>query len=177
MSLFALLLLPVLSATPPPPVVGVSKCRGTDGSLMYQEGPCPTGSTPIDEITLNREYSAPTGNGVRSVQPPGTVRADLGPGHKGNPNMQFVIGESSFACSAGKLRFYRHTYCPEKIHQDEINARGAIVKRSVAVSARIVPRAEACAAIGADDAMQRAGREFDQIDPPGEVSNAHCKLP
>lgn len=174
MSLLLMLLLagPAASGSE---VVGVSKCRAEDGAISYQEGPCPDGTVPLEEIRLNRSYAEPTGQGVRSIAPPNAAVADLGPGHKGNPHMQFVIGESSFECSAGTWRFYRHTYCPEQVHQELVNDRGAIVRRSVLVTARIVPRAEACAAILDEAAKRRPGHEYDDIDPPGEVRKARCK--
>lgn len=173
----SLLLSLVLSATPAPgaSTVGVSKCRGADGAVIYQEGECPPGATLIEALTLQNEYSAPTGTGVRSVEPPGTARADLGAGHKGNPGMQFVIGESSFECRAGSLVFYRHTYCPEQVQQQRVDARGRISDERLKVSARIVPRAEACNAILAEEAAQRPGREYDDLDEPGKVSAARCR--
>lgn len=167
----------VLTATPAPGAgtVGVSKCRGEDGAVIYQEGDCPPGSTLIESLRLQSEYAAPSGNGVRSVEPPGTARADLGTGHKGNPDMQFVIGESSFECRAGELLFYRHTYCPEQVQRQRVDARGRISDERLKVSARIVPRAEACAAILAEDAAGRAGREYDDLDEPGKVTDARCR--
>lgn len=173
----SLLLTFVLAATPAPGAVtvGVSKCRGEDGAVIYQEGECPPGSTLVDAMTLQREYSAPTGNGVRSIEPPGTARADLGAGYKGNPDMQFVIGESSFECRAGELRFYRHTYCPEQVQQQRIDARGRISDQRLKVSARIVSRTEACSAMLAEDAANRPGREYDELDEPGKVSAARCR--
>lgn len=171
-SLFASL---ILSATPAPANVGVSKCRGEDGTVIYQEGDCPPGAALIEALKLQSEYSAPTGNGVRSVEPPGTAKADLGAGHKGNPNMQFVIGESSFECRAGDLVFYRHTYCPEQVRQQRLDARGKLSDQRLKVSARIVPRAEACAAILAEGAASRLGREYDDLDEPGKVSAARCR--
>ncbi|MCU0753691.1 MAG: hypothetical protein MUE46_01010 [Xanthomonadales bacterium] len=167
----------ILSATPAPGVatLGVSKCRGEDGAVIYQEGECPPGSSLVEALNLQAEYSAPTGNGVRSVEPPGTARADLGAGHKGNPDMQFVIGESSFECRAGSLVFYRHTYCPAQVQRQRVDARGRISDERLPVSARIVPRAEACAAILAEAATSRPGREYDDLDEPGKVSAARCR--
>lgn len=140
----------------------VYKCRGGDGAIAYQATPCATGR---EETTLQLDPAPPRAASPGYALPAAPARNARSRDVRRNARSD--AAEISYECRAANGDvFYRHAACPHTIAGTVTGAgsgahSGAGAAQKLAVSARAVSRAEACAQIHRPGAIGRHGREHD----------------
>ncbi|MDR3386675.1 MAG: DUF4124 domain-containing protein [Rudaea sp.] len=145
----------------------VYKCTDTQGAITFQAQTCPAQDTqssvtiaPAPAHAKPPEYAldknlGPTREAPRERNTLATQRADE------------RLQQISYECrvSDGEV-FYRHTPCPHSLPADggahSGKARDRRSGQSLVISARKVPREEACMQMRRPGAIGRAGREHDE---------------
>lgn len=125
----------------------IYRCTGASGSVAYQAQPCENGEAQRRVAIAPPPAYAPS---PRYAVPSASPRHG---GHHASRRRRPL----SYECRAGDGEvFYRHDHCPAVIPRSD-GGRGR-----VHVSARRIPRAEACAQIHRAGAIGRRGHERDQ---------------
>lgn len=138
----------------------VFKCRGSDGSIAFQDRPCASTDVQSEVDIL--------------PAPPPAPSPDYGIDHHATRSMSTRASRGrarghhdavSFECRAadGEV-FYRHGGCPKSVTakaRSSSGRRGAKTE-SYAVSAVAMPRGEVCRRLAAAGSIGRSGHEHDE---------------
>lgn len=162
-------LLLIVAGTTTAQADSVFKCRDARGQIAYQDSACadPARQTRIEIAPAPSLVVAPEhviGADARPSRRPAGMRAATAR-HGGK------AGAVSYECrTADGEVFYKHSGCPKTITVTTTKerrgagrkaaARGSAT-RSMAVSARPLPRSEVCKRMTSGGAVGRAGREHD----------------
>jgi hypothetical protein len=144
----------------------VYKCTDARGVIAFQAQPCPPqqNETQVDILPAPPHASSPD-YGVADRKQPQRVHNERGGRHQAERTSQM-----SYECrvSDGEV-FYRHSSCPHSVAADAASSgknRGRSGSQSpsqkLTVSARAVPREEACAQLHRAGAIGRAGHAHDE---------------
>ncbi len=142
----------------------VYKCVDGDGGIAYQAQPCASAQRQ-NVLTLDPApaYAPPPQYAVerRNENLPARRTTTASQAQNRQSNRQ----ATSYECrgSDGEV-FYRHDSCPHSIAATNSGGRGRgkSAKTSVSVSARAIPRDEACAQLHRAGSIGRAGHEHDE---------------
>jgi hypothetical protein len=143
----------------------VIECRNADGSLAFQDRPCaPAQAESRVEI---RPAPAPAASPDYGRTPRDDRRAATRVGsERGQARDRRDVVSYECRAANGEL-FYRHGACPKQVNANDAGPDRNTRKRSgnaaqtFAVSARPMPRGEACRRIASAGSIGRAGHERD----------------
>ena len=141
----------------------VYKCVGAEGEIAYQQIPCADpASERIVELAPPPAYAK---SPEYAIEHPAAAES-----RAQRPRRGAAIEPTSFECRSGDGQvFYRHSTCPHSITAVAGTTAPAHGTRggnragagSTTVSARRIPRDEACQAIHAAGSIGRAGHQYD----------------
>ncbi|MDC8013905.1 DUF4124 domain-containing protein [Tahibacter soli] len=158
-----LLLLLALSAAFDCAAAKAYKCTNEKGEIAYLQTPCPAGSEG-GLFTFAREPAV-----AAAAPAPETPKRKAPRAQRRMPTREPEPALTSYECRVANGEvFYQHGPCPAavvavgSVKRDRGRGRSATPAQMTAVSARMIPRQDACRRIHAASASGRAGHERDE---------------